>query len=634
MESAKKSPLRLGLLTAVLLAAGLLDIFGIWHGDSPNVYYAAAVQSMQRSFRNFFYLAFDPSGFVSVDKPPVALWMQALSVRIFGLHNWSLILPQALASVAAAAVLYRAVKRVFGFAAGLLAAAALSVTPVFVALARSSNVDSILLLVMTLAASQLLRAVETGRIRHLFAAMALAGLGYNVKMLAAFMILPAFFITWLWAAKGPLPVRLRRMLAATLVLAAVSLSWSLAVDLTPAAARPYVGSSKNNSEIGLALGYNGLNRVLPGLFHSSAARKTTETASGTSSTRLAEVGNPSPLRLLNRQLGSQISWFLPVALIGGAAALWSLRRRRDARFFHLVFWWSALIPMWVYYDFSTGYIHRYYLGMLAPCLAALTGIGLSWLWRLYRRGGRGGWLLPAALAATACLQAGLMVPFFHWSRILIETVAVLGAFAAAGLTALRRMGRAGTAAAVVCALGVAGIFGPPAAWSASALIYHESGASPMAGPLTTEAAAPVGQSILRALRADLSPARSDSPAGGKGQKLTAYLLRHRGGSRYLAATDTADDAEYIILETGQPVIATGGFSGNDPILTLTGFRRMVASHQVRYFVVQIYSGRHSYSALAKWAMAYGKAVPGSDYGSSAGSLTQSRQVVYDLSRAA
>lgn len=636
MEHAGRSSRRAALLAAVLLGTGLLSLFGIWHGASANIYYAAAVKSMLQNFHNFFFLAFDPGGFVSVDKPPAALWLQALFALAFGLHDWSLILPQALAAVATAAVLYRTVARAFGFFSGLLAAAALGVTPVFIALARSSNVDSVLLLVMTLAASQLLRAAETGRTRHLLAAMALAGLGYNVKMLAAFMILPAFYVTWLWASKGRLRARAGRLLAATGLLLAVALSWSLAVDLTPAADRPYVGSSRDNSEIGLALGYNGAQRLVPGLLGRPSAEKSAAASSDTAAAadslnRLTEVGQPGPLRLLDRELGSQISWFWPAALLGAGAALAELwrRRRRDPRFLHLLFWLSALFPMVIYYDFSTGYIHRYYLGMLAPCLAALTGIGVGWLWRLYRGGGRGGLLLPVAMVATVCLQTGLMMPFFDWSRFLIEIAAVAGAFGAAGLVALRRAGGArGRAAAAACAVGLAGLFCAPAAWSASAILYPSTGANPMAGPLTAQAASPVGGTILRTLRADLSPAGSDAPADGAETRLKAYLLRQSAGSRYLAAADNAADAEELILETGRPVIAVGGFSGNDPILTEEGLRRLVAARRVRYFIVDETRVRHL-SGAAAWAVAHGKAVPAAEYGGMTG--LGSRPLVYDLS---
>ena len=642
MKVMRNRLVRGGMLAAVLAAAGALSVIGIWNESAgANPYYAAAVRSMMESFHNFFYVSFDPGGFISVDKPPLALWLQTGSAFLFGFHAWSLILPESLAAVAAVYILYRTAARVFGFAAGILSAAALAVTPIFIAIARSNNVDAILILLTVLASDLLLRAAETGRMRFLLLAMVTAGLGYNTKMLAAFMVLPAFAAAWLCTGGPRFSGRVGRLAVGGALLLAVSFSWSAAVDLTPAADRPYVGSSSTNSEINLAFGYNGILRVIPGLYRgteTSAASSALKTAGAslsagpkTASRDLDEVGRPGPLRLINQQLGSQVSWFLPLALIGGlAAAADAFRRRRADRrpFIHLVFWLAWLIPMDIYYSFSAGYIHRYYLGMLTPCLAALAGIGAVSLWKRYRRGGKSSLLLPAAIFLTAALQIGLMFPFRHWSRYLIEIVMMAGAAAAAALTALRGA-HSRTPARIALAVGLVGLFISPAAWSASAILYNQGGGNPYAGPLTAAASRPIRLgSTVNTVFSFRGESRYESAE--RHNQLSDFLLRNRNHAKYLMAAYNAAGTESVIIDTGKPVMAVGGFSGNDHPLTPQQFEQMVQRRQIRYFLVTgIRPGVQS--AILQWVAAHGSPVPTREYASS--SSTGSQTVLYDLSRA-
>ena len=641
MKAMESRRVRIGMLAAVLAVTGALSVIGIWNESaSANPYYAAAVRSMMESFHNFFYVSFDPGGFISVDKPPFALWLQTASALLFGFHVWSLILPESLAAVASVYILYRMVSRVFGFGAGILSAAALAVTPIFIAIARSNNTDAILILLMVLASDLLLRAAETGRLRYLLPAMAVAGLGYNTKMLAAFMVLPAFIAAWLCAGGPRFAKRAGELAIAGALLLAVSFSWSAAVDLTPAADRPYVGSSATNSEIDLALGYNGIMRVIPNLYRPSSV-KAVPASSKLSAVRLSvqkaaprnlgEVGSPGPLRLINRQLGSQAAWFLPLALIGGfAASIDAFRHRREKRkrAVHMVFWLAWLLPMYFYYSFSTGYIHRYYLGMLTPCLAALAGIGGAFLWRRYRHGGKAAFLLPAAVALTAALQIALMLPFRHWSRYLIEIVMLTGAAAAAALIALRKT-HSRTPVRIALAVGLVGLFIAPAAWSASAILYNQGGGNPYAGPLTELASRPIRlESTMRTVFSLRGESRYETAEHH--DQLSAFLLRNRDHAKYLMAAYNAAGAETVILDTGKPVMTVGGFSGNDHTLTLQQFERLVQQRQVRYFLVTgVRPGVKS--ALLQWVAAHGNPVPTAEYESLP--KTGSSTVLYDLSRA-
>src|SRR2546429_107968 len=250
-NATRRLPLRFGL-GAVLCLAAALRLWRLDQNGFGNEYYTAGVRSMSLSWHNFLYGSFDPAGFISVDKPPVALWIQVASVKLFGFHALSVLIPQALEGVAAVTLLYHLVQRRFGAAAGLLAALFLALTPVSVAIDRSSNTDSCLVLVLLLAAWALTLAVEQGRWPLLALAMALVGLGFNVKMLAAFVVLPTFVLVYLVGAPLAWRRRVVDLAVAGVALTAVSLSWVLVFDLTPPDRRPYAGTTNQNSMLRLA----------------------------------------------------------------------------------------------------------------------------------------------------------------------------------------------------------------------------------------------------------------------------------------------------------------------------------------------------------------------------------------------
>ncbi|TMK62855.1 MAG: glycosyltransferase family 39 protein, partial [Actinobacteria bacterium] len=239
-------------LGAILAGSAVLNVNRLAQNGYANTYYSAAVKSMLGSLHNFFFVAYDPGGLVSVDKPPLALWAQAISAKVFGFGPMSLLLPSAIAGVLAVAALYRIVAPRFGTVAGLLSAAALAGFPSLVAVARDNNPDAILVLLMVLACGAALRAVETGRLRSLVWCAVLVGLAFNTKMLAAYLVVPGIAVAYVVCAPGSVRRRLVHLTAAGLVMVVVSGVWITAVDLTPASARPWVGSTRDNSELGLA----------------------------------------------------------------------------------------------------------------------------------------------------------------------------------------------------------------------------------------------------------------------------------------------------------------------------------------------------------------------------------------------
>jgi 4-amino-4-deoxy-L-arabinose transferase-like glycosyltransferase len=609
---------------ALPLFALALRLWRVEQNGYGTEYYTAGVRSMTTSWHNFFFNSFDPAGFVSVDKPPVALWIQVASVKIFGLHALSVLLPQVLEGVAAVAVLYHLVQRRFGMVAGLLAGLFLAITPVSVAIDRSSNTDSCLVLVLLLAAWALTRAAEAGSRGHLLIAMALVGLGFNVKMLAAFVVLPTFVLVYLVGAPVNWRRRLLNLTLAGVVLTAVSLSWVLAYDLTPPDKRPFAGSSKENSMLELAIGHNGIDRfvrrgrrVQTAGTSAGSGQPPMVTAQPDAGSGSATVSGPragwrglgarvpaGALRLADRHLAGQVLWLFPLAITGAAVAALKSPRRWPLAPTHLalVLWSGWALTYGIVYSYAGGIFHPYYLVTMAPPLAALAGIAVVALWSCYLGGGAGSLLLPGAVLLTALWQSYVQYGYLGWKPD--PSQAFLVAFPAAvmdhlgdwrtwfylsplrgalvvviGLTVARLFkvepvpARSVTLSALAVAL--IALLVTPAVWALSTALTRGNVMFPSASP-----------SVLGQSDDDTGPRlRGDAGAATADPKLIAFLTANRRDERYLLATLNARQAAPIIVRTGEPVMAIGGFMGSDPILTLEQFARLAGGRQVRFVMI-------------------------------------------------
>ena len=486
-------------LALILALAAALEFAGLDREGYANTYYAAGVKSMLSSWHAFFFASYDAGGFVSIDKPPLGLWVQAASAKLFGFSGLSLLVPEALAGVLSVALLYHVVGRACGPVAGLVAALALALTPISVVTDRNNTIDSLLILTLLLAAWTVTVAAERGSLRLLLLCAAVVGLGFNIKMLQAYLVAPAFGLVYLIGAPLPLRRRLLHLCIASVVLLVVSLLWAVIVDLTPIGQRPYVSDSGSNSELSLALGYNGLGRVTQALF------------SGLSGVHVLgitidlqvvpafapEIGDPSAFRLLSPTLGSQVGWLLPLAMVGlvGAAIERGPHLPLDRRGQALLLWGGWLLSAGAF--FSAGrFFHLYYLVMLAPAVAALAGMGLLALWRLTLKRGWRGWLLPVALAMTAALQAHILAGYLDWAIWLIP-VAIGGTLITAlVIVAWRLRIRVRLApslllhatprtARVATTVGVLALLAAPTTWSVVSIANGNGGAwLPQAGPAT------------------------------------------------------------------------------------------------------------------------------------------------------
>ena len=252
-------------LAAIAALAFCLDFAAIGKVGYGNAYYAAAVRSMTESLKNFFYVSFDPAAVVSVDKPPLGLWVQAVFVMVFGYHGWALLLPQALSAAGACVMMYVLTAKHFGRPSGLVAALVFALAPAVAAAARNNTMDMQLVLVLEAAAWFLFKSIETSKWRYLFVCAVFVGLGFNIKMLQAYMILPAVVLVYLVFDRGKFMKRLAAGAISLVIMAAVSFAWVIAVDLTPSSQRPYVGSSTDNTVIELIIGHNGMERLYGGI---------------------------------------------------------------------------------------------------------------------------------------------------------------------------------------------------------------------------------------------------------------------------------------------------------------------------------------------------------------------------------
>jgi 4-amino-4-deoxy-L-arabinose transferase-like glycosyltransferase len=596
-------------VAAVLVLAGVLNFYGLNREGYGNTYYATAVRSMLQNWHNFFFNSFDPGGFVTIDKPPLGFWLQVVSAKIFGFNGVALMLPQAIAGVLSVALLYYLVRRVFGGAAGLLAALALAVTPISVVASRNNIIDGTLAFTVLLGAWAVTRAVETGKLRWLLLCALFVGLGFNIKMLEAFLVVPAFGLMYFLGARIGWGRRIAYLIVAGFALLVISFSWVTAVDLTPVSQRPFVDSTTTNSELDLAVGYNGLQR-LTGRAAPGGGTRGGSTTGAPGGFTAGETGAAGPLRLLNTQLGGQIGWLLPLAVIGFFAAALQARRRwpLDDRQLSLLLWGMWLLTMGIFFSVA-GFFHTYYLVMMAPAIAALSGIGLVSLWTAYRSSRWRWWLLPASLLAVAGVQAHLLTDYSSWARWLTPLIVGLCALGAIALVIAHFRPHLGVRLAIPAVLlGVAGLLSAPAAWAANSVSNSSSGLIPRAGPSASVGTA--GAGAFRRGRggfaiggAGFRPPSGGGfpPAGGRrggfggargfggsdtvNTGLLSYLEKHRGNAKFLVATSNAGTAESYILSTGKPVMAMGGFLGNDPILTPAKVANLVKNGTVRYFLL-------------------------------------------------
>ncbi len=596
-------------LLLLLLLAGVLDLWGLSTNGLANDYYAAAVQSMTKSWSAFIYGSFDTSNVMTVDKPPLALWVQALSARAFGFSSWSILVPQALMGVATVGLAYDLVRRVFGRPAAFAAGLALALTPVTVALSRHNNPDALLTLCSVGAVWALLRALTDGRTRWLVVSGVGVGLGFEAKMAAALLVVPSIVAAYLWIAPRGRLVALRQLAAGGAAMTVVGLAWPVLMWAVPAGSRPWISGTSDNSIWSLITGYNGLGRLFgqdggPGAAAAGGVGGGAAAGPGGGGGGGVFGGSTGPFRLLNDALGGQAGWLLGFAAVAGLAVLVLTRlRRADPRTGWLILVGGASLTIAVAFSRAQGIFHPYYVSLLAPFTAALVGAGVGEA----LKGGRVLRVLgPAMVAAgVACElvvlhdnpgELGWLVPLL-----------VAGGAAACVLLAggVRARLRAGVVAAVLALLLIA-----PGAWAFTTLGHATSSTFPAGGPQSAGGTGGMGGPGGTGMRGRPGAAGFGAPpagaqrgaAGGTAPTAAgggmpggeadlapalAYAKAHGGGT---VAVSSQNGAASTLVASGADVAAIGGFSGQESQVSAAWLADAVAAGKIRWVLTTSSAG--------------------------------------------
>ncbi len=597
-------------LIGLIAIAGTLNLWALARNGWANDYYSAAVRSMSSSWHNFLFASLDSGGVMTVDKPPLALWVQSLSVRVFGYHPLSVLVPQALMGVASVVLVYDLVRRRFGRFGAAVAGLALATTPITVGISRHNNPDALLVLCCVAALWFAVRAMEDGRTRWLVLSGVCVGLGFETKMGVALAVVPGIVAAWLWIAprgRGRLHA-LRQLLAGGAALVLVGGAWPALVELTPAGDRPWVSGTSDNRILSLIFEYNGLGRV---------DGQTGAPGGGGN----VFGGTPGPLRLLNSGLGGQAGWLLGFALVSGAGILLASRlRRTDARTGWLLAVGGAFLTTAILFSSVSGIFHPYYVSLLAPFIAALVGAGAA---QLVGRGLSGRILAPLAIVAGVVVELVVRSRYPGQMSWLGAVLIVVGGLAALTLAAFS----ARKVRTVAIAIAVAGLLLAPSVWAVDTLGYTTSGTFPAGGPASAASVGgafggpgggarrfgagalggvqlfgPGGASGTRSAGSPPGAAAGEAPAGppaglaggpgvagapiGNAGSLTtaiSYVRAHGGGTIAVSSQSSASQA---IIQQDADVAGIGGFSGRESDVTLSWLAQEVRAGKIRWVLAE------------------------------------------------
>ncbi|HEX5927529.1 MAG TPA: glycosyltransferase family 39 protein [Baekduia sp.] len=610
-------------LLALLVVAAVLDLWALDRNGWANTYYSATVRSMAGSWHNFFYNSFDASGVMTVDKPPLALWVQALSARAFGFSSWSMLVPQALMGVGTVALAYDLTRRVFGRPAGFVAGLVLALTPITVAISRHNNPDALVVLCSTAALWFTVRALLDGRTSRLVWAGVMVGLGFETKMGAALLVLPALAAAYLWVAPRGRLTAVRQLLTGGAAMAVVGLAWPVLMWLTPASSRPWISGTSDNSIWSLILNYNGVGR-LDGQAGGPGGTAGGPGGGGGGGMGSVFGGDTGITRLVDASLGGQAGWLLGMALAGGlAVAVLTRLRRGDARTGWIIAAGGAFLTTAVAFSYAKGIFHPYYVSMLAPFTAVLIGATAG---TILKAG------ITARIIAPVAIVGGLVteVMVIHRGAADVEGLVPLAIVAGLGGAAVLAAQVPAKVRGVALSVALGALLIAPASWATQTLGHATSSTFPAGGPASQgmsgggpggmrggpgggggvggpgggappqlpggtgssssgQVAPPAGFSLGGGSNTSNNAQGAGGPgaAGGGGMfggnanltEALAYAKANGGGTIGVSSQQGASDA---IIRSGSDVAALGGFSGRESEVSATWLAQAVKDGRIRY----------------------------------------------------
>lgn len=649
----------------ILILSFILNMANLKIQGYGNEYYAAGIKSMLTSFKNFFFLSFDPSGFVSLNKPPIGLWIQSIFGKIFGVSGFALILPEALAGTLCVFILYILIKRYFGFIAGIMAALILAITPIYVAVSRTNDFQTILILFMLLSIMPAIKAAKTGNIKYLIVSVIIVGIAFNTNRLESFIIIPAIYLTYIFSEsegekrvieryvcgitfitqereKVSLKAKIKCLILATIVLLVVSLSWSFLVDLVPVNARPYVGDSTTNSEIELVLNqhnqvsnkinsninlnYDGDNTLSYNTLNENEFIKNYNEWNTIHKDNKTQFGI---FRLFqDNNLSDQIAWFLPLAIISLIMSIINRRKiiiLKNTKNIMIMFFSIWFVTEFLYFSFV--YSNIYDLATLAVPTAALCGIGIKKMIQSYRKN-KSMWI-SLSLGLSIIVQYIIVIYYReNLSYLLIHLFYLdLGISIIAVFTLFKIRNKEFTNNNLKNGLIVISIIGCliiPLIGSSASLVYKTDGVFKGAGLQLFESK--TQQNVNNYMK------NYGVEFGGSEDlsKFTNFLNENKGENQeYLLVTPSASVyAQNIILDTGDKVMALGGRTGNDDILTLFAFKQLVREGKVKYILVGNETNSFNNATIMNWVKNVGKVIPNSQWQDT--NITVANNILYNV----
>lgn len=564
------------IITFIIIFSFILNFYAIKNYGYGNEYYSAAVLSMTKSLKNFFFVSFDPSGILSVDKPPLGLWLQCLFVIIFGNNTYSIMLPQALCGSLSSLLIYIIVKKYYkNSLAAILSSLFFSLTPIVVAVSRNNTIDMQLIFVLLLSAMFLLKYIDTTKTKFLLLAGFLVGIGFNIKMLQAYLIIPAFAITYLLFSKTNTKQKIFQCIITTFIIIIVSFSWATIADITPSSQRPYIDNTSSNSVFELIAGNNGMFRVLGDETLDNTIISSNSQDKGKHSFNSIYqfddyIGNPSIFRFFTESIYGQISWLIIFALSFIIMYIKKIKINKNTQNAFFTLWSTWFISMFLFFSFA-GFFHRYYLVMIAPSICILAACSIPIMIEYLKSNVKyKKYILLLCFLITMILEIINIKKFNNIPKLLQILVIFLLLITFIYIINIIKSKKFKEH---ILLIGIMTILIAPAYWCLTTIIYVPNLTKPSAGP-------EIANEDL-----NLQKINGGVTTLKKNLDLEKYLKNNYKEGSFFAATTKSSDLANFIIDTSLPVLSCNGFSGDIDYISLDKFISYVNEGKVRYFII-------------------------------------------------